>query len=168
MNDVLRISGIDAPLIASLTSSFGQVVSSFERLRMFSDYRTPASIRAFIQLCIILVPLLLVPMFAQHAADSFSPMVYAAGFLLPLPFMLLSNVQKGLENPFSREFDDNPDGIQVNSLQMVQYMSDGELLNGLQRKEGLQRMRQTSQDELEVTFQREEGPPPGPHDDPVE
>ena len=102
VNDVLRISGIDAPLIASLTSSLGSVVSSFERLRMFSDYRTPSSIRAFIHLCIVLVPLLLIPVFAQLALLHHSYVVYCASFLLPLPFMLLSNVQKGLENPFSK------------------------------------------------------------------
>ena len=103
VNDVLRISGIDAPLIASLTATLGQVVGSFERLRMFSDYRTPSSIRVFIHLCIVLVPLLLIPAFARLAMEHASlPVVYTAGFLLPFPFMLLSNVQKGLENPFCR------------------------------------------------------------------
>ena len=128
VNDVLRISGVPAPLVGSLTSTCREVVRSFERLRTFSDYRTPSSIRVFMQLCIVLVPLLLVPGFAHLATEYHSGAVYVAGFLLPFPVMLLQSVQKRLENPFSH--DDNPDGIQLDGMQMVEYMADGELIAG--------------------------------------
>ena len=133
VNDVLRISGVAPPLIAALTATLAQVVSSFERLRMFSDYRTPSGIRVFIHVGLLLVPLLLVPLFAHLASEHSPAVVYGAGFLLPLPFLILLSVQKGLENPFAAEGADNPDGIQLNNLQMVQYMADAELLDGLER-----------------------------------
>ena len=69
VNDVLRISGIAPPLIASLATTLEAVVGSFERLRMFSDYRTPSSIRTFIHICIVLVPLLLIPVYDCAASE---------------------------------------------------------------------------------------------------
>ena len=101
---------------------------------MFSDYRTPSSIRAFIHLCVVLVPLLLIPVFAELATQYHPLGVYVASFLLPFPFMLLANVQKGLENPFCGKdcgADRNPDGIQLDGLQMVNYMSDVKLTSGI-------------------------------------
>ena len=136
VNDVLRISGIEGPLIASLNAHLGHVVRSFERLRIYSDYRTPSSIRAFIHLCIVIVPLLIIPVFADLATQQHPYAAYAAAFVLPFPFMLLSNVQKGLEHPFTGLFDnpnDNPDGIQLKGLQMVRYMSETEALLEMQR-----------------------------------
>ena len=71
------------------------------------------------------VPLLLVPSFAglAHEAQSHHQvaeyLVYAAALVLPLPFMLLVNVQRGLENPFAGYEEFMPDGIQLDGLQMV-------------------------------------------------
>ena len=145
VNDVLRISKIDAPLIASLTSTMGRLVGSFESLRMYSDYRTPSSIRAFVHLCNVLVPLLLIPNFAQLATEHNPYAAYAAGFLLPFLFMLLSNVQKGLENPFADPEIINPDGIQLQSLQMVRYMSEGKMF-----ADSRNRRQDATQDTLEA------------------
>ena len=93
---------------------------------MFSDYRTPSIIRLFTKLGILVTPVLLIPSWAQIAKDT-PPhcdwLVYVCAFVLPLMFMALWNAQRGLENPFQTK-EDSPDGIRVDALQMVGYMSD--------------------------------------------
>ena len=93
---------------------------------MFSDYRTPSIIRLFTKLGIVLTPILLIPSWAHIAKDTPAQsdwLVYVCAFVLPLMFMALSNAQNRLENPFQTEMD-GPDGIRVDALQMVGYMSD--------------------------------------------
>ena len=51
VNDVLRISGLAPPLVSSLVTQLRDVVTGFEKLRMFSDYRTPSVIR-FVPACL--------------------------------------------------------------------------------------------------------------------
>ena len=97
LNDVLRIAGTAPPHIAHLAGTLQQIISAFEALRVFSDYHTPTSIRAFIRLDIFIMTLLLVPFFAHLARESHHNkwIVYVAAFAVPLQFMLLLNIQKG-------------------------------------------------------------------------
>ena len=128
VNDVLRISGLACPLVASLGQKLPVANATFEKLRMFSDYRTPSVIRHFNNVFVILTPLLLVPSWAHLARQTPDPacvwLVYLAAFLTPLPFMALLRVQQLLENPFYGDSATNPDGIQVGALALVAYMAD--------------------------------------------
>ena len=126
VNDVLRISGLPAPMVAALSTNMREIIVAFESLRTFCDYRTPSSVRCFIYLAVVLSPVLLIPSWAALAFTT-SPenewMVYAATFLTPLWLMFLLNTQTSLENPFY-----GVDGIRLDALQMVEYMADTELM----------------------------------------
>ena len=126
VNDVLRISGLPAPMVAALSTNMREIIVAFESLRTFCDYRTPSSVRCFVWLGVVLSPVLLIPSWAALALTT-SPhsewMVYVGAFLTPLWLMFLLNTQTGLENPFS-----GVDGIRLDALQMVEYMADTELM----------------------------------------
>ena len=49
----------------------------------------------------------------------------------------------GLENPFSHVNDENPDGISMDGLQMVKYMADSDLFEGLQDAQWVSEMGDT-------------------------
>jgi hypothetical protein len=125
LNDIMRICNIPPPLSARLISDVNGIINSFETLRIFSDYRTPSSIRAFINFCIILVPVLLAPFFADLAKTADHPSIaWVAAFLLPMPFLLLTCVQRDLENPFTGGGSFAADSIRLDSLQLMEYMGD--------------------------------------------
>ena len=124
VNDICRLAEIPTPLCARLHSDLWNLIGSFERLRTFSDYRTPSTIRSFIHLNIFMVPVMLAPFFAEMATQSaYAWFAFPASFLLPLPFLLLSNVQSGLENPF-RSSRFQADSIRLDSLQMLAYIQE--------------------------------------------
>ena len=53
--DLLRLSGLPAPLITRPVHDLREMISAFEKLRVFSDYRTPCTIRSFVKMSTILV-----------------------------------------------------------------------------------------------------------------
>ena len=85
MNDVLRLSGLPAPLVTVVAGDLRDSLDAFERLRCFSDYRTPSGIRAFMRLCQYLIPLLLTPYFATLASPDHPAGVPARCPASPLP-----------------------------------------------------------------------------------
>ena len=130
MNDVLRLSGLPAPLIASAMGHLKTAHEAFEHLRQFSDYRTPSGIRAFISVCKYSIPILLTPYFA-HLGWQGETYVHAilaiiSGGLCTFPFLLLNNLQLSLENPFCQSdgtsFD--PDDIKLDELYLETYIKE--------------------------------------------
>ena len=110
-NDVLRISGQAPPHISDLAQYLRQIITAFESLRSFSDYRTPSSIRTFIHLGIFIMTLALIPFFAKLSRnpDLNVYIVYGAAFIVPLQFMLLQSIQKGV----CQGFDPTPCGLSL-------------------------------------------------------
>ena len=82
--DLLRMCDFPAPLLTRPSQCVNEMVSCFEQLRMFSDYRTPASIRSFCRLTTVMAALFTGPYFA-HIMDS--PDIAAAQYGM---FLLIS------------------------------------------------------------------------------
>ena len=100
INDTLRPCGIPPPLLTRPIHDLREAMTAFEGLKVFSDYRTPINIRAFIRLCVFFCPLFLCPHFAALQDYGFPFLAYATGTLVTLLFILLQGVQRKLENPF--------------------------------------------------------------------
>uniref|UniRef100_A0A7S1HWI6 Bestrophin homolog n=2 Tax=Eutreptiella gymnastica TaxID=73025 RepID=A0A7S1HWI6_9EUGL len=124
IHDILRLSGIPPPLVASAVGNLRGMTDSFEHLRCFADYRTPSTIRAFIRLCQYAVPLLMAPYFADLAVHHSPILAYASAAFIAIPFLLLNNVQGSLENPFAGATNADPDDIRLDALQIMDYMNE--------------------------------------------
>ena len=125
ITDALRLSSLPAPLITRAIHDTREALTSFEGLRVFSDYRTPTNIRAFIRFCVYVVPLILSPHFAALGTYSFPFFSYIIATLVTLLFLLLKNVQGELENPFSSR-KGRPDIDDIRTDAMVFQVLAGE------------------------------------------
>ena len=98
--DMLRLSGLQAPLLTRPQDNLRMVMECFERLRMFSDYRTPANIRSFCKMSIVVAGVFLGPWFA-NVCERYGA---TSGYCLCIVFFWLlscmSNIQAMLENPY--------------------------------------------------------------------
>eukprot|EP01006_Ploeotia_vitrea_P048565 TRINITY_DN67251_c10_g1_i1.p1 TRINITY_DN67251_c10_g1~~TRINITY_DN67251_c10_g1_i1.p1 ORF type:complete len:580 (+),score=32.29 TRINITY_DN67251_c10_g1_i1:48-1787(+) len=121
---VRKVSKQPAPLFTRPIHDLQLMISSFEQLRVTTDYRTPTSIRSFTKVFIVVLSFLLTPYFTfigmrlDRAAEENEPLdpdrPWSAGqalalllaFATPLMFTCLQNVQIQLENPFGTDSDD--------------------------------------------------------------
>ena len=98
--DMQRLSGLQAPLLTRPQDNLRMVMECFERLRMFSDYRTPASIRSFCKMSIVVAGVFLGPWFA-NVCERYGA---TSGYCLCVVFFWLlscmSSIQVMLENPY--------------------------------------------------------------------
>ena len=125
LNDVLRLSNVPPPLVAAAVRNLKDGMDAFESLRVYSDYRTPSTIRVFITLCLFVIPLMLAPYFATLATEGHFIVAIAGGGLTALPFFLLSNLQRALENPFAGDnTQSDPDDIRLDELHFMAYITE--------------------------------------------
>ena len=125
LNDVLRLSDVPPPLVAAAVRDLKEAMGAFEALRAYADYRTPSTIRIFIHLLIYLIPLVLTPYFAHLATQGHPALAIAGGALIALPFLLLNNLQRSLENPFAGDHtSSDPDDIRLDEMQLMSYIKE--------------------------------------------
>eukprot|EP00037_Helgoeca_nana_P013420 m.123512 g.123512 ORF g.123512 m.123512 type:complete len:553 (-) comp22018_c0_seq1:183-1841(-) len=71
-NDLIRTSvlGNNGPLLTRLIHYHATIVTSFERMRVVREYRTPRGIRGYTKLVVFLLPIILAPFFAFQSRDT--------------------------------------------------------------------------------------------------
>eukprot|EP01006_Ploeotia_vitrea_P016782 TRINITY_DN47668_c0_g1_i1.p1 TRINITY_DN47668_c0_g1~~TRINITY_DN47668_c0_g1_i1.p1 ORF type:complete len:507 (-),score=17.05 TRINITY_DN47668_c0_g1_i1:115-1605(-) len=106
LTETLRTSStIPPPLFTRLIQDLQLMITSFEKLRIAADYRTPMAIRCYLKLFIVIMPIALTPYNAYLAQNSKIVSVIAST-IVPLSFLCLQNVQIQLENLFGSYHDD--------------------------------------------------------------
>ena len=98
--DSLRLSGMPAPLLTRPLHDMREMLMAIEKLRVFSDYRTPSSIKCFVRIAPIAVAVTMAPYFARMAGQCHPAFVYAAMVLFFAFMRYMGNVQASLENPY--------------------------------------------------------------------
>eukprot|EP01013_Petalomonas_cantuscygni_P042730 TRINITY_DN7729_c0_g1_i2.p1 TRINITY_DN7729_c0_g1~~TRINITY_DN7729_c0_g1_i2.p1 ORF type:complete len:474 (+),score=62.79 TRINITY_DN7729_c0_g1_i2:117-1538(+) len=106
MLESLRASGLPPPMCAKLDGDVNAMLTSFERLRIQVDYRTPMAIRAFLKVVVLLVSILFVPYFSFLVASYDDTTAYITAFFFPFLLLSLWHVQLQLELPFGDDVDD--------------------------------------------------------------
>ncbi|GGD02245.1 hypothetical protein GTQ45_01270 [Pyruvatibacter mobilis] len=112
----LRAAGLSSTEVSRVNNYLNLAITDFERLRAISDYRTPASLRAYSKVYLNIFPMLFAPLYASIAATAGEPFGYAMAVAFAFVLVGLDNIQDALENPF--------DGIGVDDVDLE---ADGEL-----------------------------------------
>eukprot|EP00667_Euglena_gracilis_P013423 EG_transcript_13858 len=98
--DVLRLCDLAPTLMGSMISNLVAVMTGFERLRIFSDYRTPCTLRSYSRGCTLLINFIMAP-YAAYLATEYGWLIgYSMGCLYFWMLLSLNNIQEMLENPF--------------------------------------------------------------------
>eukprot|EP00998_Keelungia_sp_KM082_P007689 NODE_387_length_2011_cov_46.881104_g380_i0.p1 GENE.NODE_387_length_2011_cov_46.881104_g380_i0~~NODE_387_length_2011_cov_46.881104_g380_i0.p1 ORF type:complete len:638 (-),score=71.28 NODE_387_length_2011_cov_46.881104_g380_i0:22-1935(-) len=125
MTEQLRKSkGIEPPILSRNIQDLRFIIEAFEKLRVVADYRTPSSIRVFTKLTITLGAF---PFgaYCSHLGTAYSPWaLWNAPIAIALVFVLLQNVQRMLENPFSSPDQNDQDDINLNYLRSIDVVSE--------------------------------------------
>eukprot|EP00668_Euglena_longa_P016332 GGOE01020573.1.p1 GENE.GGOE01020573.1~~GGOE01020573.1.p1 ORF type:complete len:619 (+),score=181.28 GGOE01020573.1:94-1857(+) len=114
--DLLRLCDLPPPLVGQSLSNVALMMQSFEKLRVFCDYRTPCTLRSFFWSCVVVLSFLMGP----YCALLGSKYGYVYGYLVNLTFfwllLCLNSIQRILENPFSTHGEDSADEDDINLL----------------------------------------------------
>lgn len=92
---------------ARVNRGLAQMAIDFERIRNIRKYRTPASLRAYSQLFLNLLPIVFAPHFAyiaQHHGPTVSIIIAS---LYSTLLVSLDNIQEALEDPFDQQGEDD-------------------------------------------------------------
>eukprot|EP00668_Euglena_longa_P006700 GGOE01008012.1.p1 GENE.GGOE01008012.1~~GGOE01008012.1.p1 ORF type:complete len:723 (+),score=192.87 GGOE01008012.1:83-2170(+) len=105
--DLLRLYNFTPALLNQLFTNLTGLILCFEKLRAFSDYRTPCTLRSFFWSCMVVLSLLMGP----YCASLITKYSMTYGYLVNVGFfwllLCLNNIQRMLENPFSAYGEDN-------------------------------------------------------------
>lgn len=112
----LRAAGLSSTEVSRANNYLNLAVTEFERLRAISDYRTPASLRAYSKVYLNIFPMLYAPLYANIAFEAGAAFGYAVAIAFAFVLVGLDNIQDALENPF--------DGIGMDD---VDLSAEGEL-----------------------------------------
>ena len=77
-----------------------EMLLATEKLRVFSDYRTPGSIKCFIRIAPVSVAIILAPYFSRLAMQYHPAVAYATMIMFYACMRYMGNVQATLENPY--------------------------------------------------------------------
>lgn len=71
-NDLIRTSalGNNGPCLTRVIHYHATLVTSFERMRVVREYRTPRGIRGYTKMIVFLLPIILAPFFAFQSRDT--------------------------------------------------------------------------------------------------
>ena len=107
MAEKIREGGAYPSDAARVNRGLAQMMTDFERIRNIRNYRTPASLRAYSQLFLNVLPIFFAPHFA-YVAQKHGPavsLVIAAVYSTLL--VSLDNIQEALEDPFDQHDEDD-------------------------------------------------------------
>eukprot|EP00669_Euglena_mutabilis_P013550 TRINITY_DN8520_c0_g1_i1.p2 TRINITY_DN8520_c0_g1~~TRINITY_DN8520_c0_g1_i1.p2 ORF type:complete len:305 (+),score=135.58 TRINITY_DN8520_c0_g1_i1:441-1355(+) len=99
--DMFRLSGIGPPLVTVPFNNVINLMTGFERLRVFADYRTPCTIRSYCTTCIGALAICMGPFFANVSNRWGATYGYGLCVVFFWLLMCLSNIQAMLENPYT-------------------------------------------------------------------
>ena len=107
MAEKIREGGAYPSDAARVNRGLAQMTIDFERMRNIRNYRTPASLRAYSQLFLNVLPIFFAPHFA-YVAQKHGPtvsIIIAAVYSTLL--VSLDNIQEALEDPFDQHDEDD-------------------------------------------------------------
>jgi hypothetical protein len=107
ISDELRAAGAHPSDVSRLHQYMSTMMLEFERIRNVRFYRTPASVRAYGQVFLNLLPILFAPHFAYMSQTRLPVIGYAMAGLYSLILVSLDNIQEALENPFDQFGEDD-------------------------------------------------------------
>ncbi len=108
---VMLNAGATRSEISRLGAYLRDVMVEFERMRNYSTYRTPITLRAFSRFFLTLLPLMFTPYFAYVGYPDDAWIGYAVALMYGVVLVGLDNVQEQLENPY--------DGIGPDDLHLM-------------------------------------------------
>ncbi|MGH7554910.1 MAG: hypothetical protein ACREMQ_18065 [Longimicrobiales bacterium] len=106
-NEELRLGGVHPSDVKKLHQYVSLMMLEFERIRNVRFYRTPASIRAYGQVFLNLLPILFAPHFAYMSQTRLPAIGFGMAGLYSLILVSLDNIQEALENPFDQFGEDD-------------------------------------------------------------
>eukprot|EP00668_Euglena_longa_P014872 GGOE01018906.1.p1 GENE.GGOE01018906.1~~GGOE01018906.1.p1 ORF type:complete len:661 (+),score=177.39 GGOE01018906.1:210-1985(+) len=98
--DLFRLAGIGPPLVTVPFNNAINLILGFERLRVFSDYRTPCTIRSYCTSCISILAFTMGPFFANIGRNYHPFYAYMLCLVFFWLLQCMSNIQAMLENPY--------------------------------------------------------------------
>jgi hypothetical protein len=107
LSENIRQSGAYPSDAARVNRGLAMMAVDFEKMRNIRNYRTPASLRAYSQLFLNLLPIFFAPHFA-YLAEKHGPvisLIVAAMYATLL--VSLDNIQEALEDPFDADGEDD-------------------------------------------------------------
>ncbi|XP_065643837.1 uncharacterized protein LOC124810360 [Hydra vulgaris] len=120
---------LNSPLVARVYLALLSIFTSFERLRIIREYRSPRSIRSFNKVLIFFLPMILSPYFHHVGVmnkSKWAPYVFSV--LLTFFFSALQGVHDILDDPFNGLSEDDiklssVDEWLLHSLEVVKHRS---------------------------------------------
>ena len=107
LSENIRMSGAYPSDAARVNRGLATMAMDFEKMRNIRNYRTPASLRAYSQLFLNMLPILFAPHFA-HLAEQHGPAVsLVIAALYATVLVSLDNIQEALEDPFDAHGEDD-------------------------------------------------------------
>lgn len=103
----IRAGGAYPSDAARVNRGLAQMAIDFERIRNIRNYRTPASLRAYSQLFLNLLPILFAPHFAYIAQKHGPAVSIFIATLYATLLVSLDNIQEALEDPFDEQGEDD-------------------------------------------------------------
>jgi predicted membrane chloride channel (bestrophin family) len=93
--------------VARCNQFLSKMIIAFENAKHIYQYRTPRTLKAYINGFIILLPILYGPYFAKISADFAPGLEYLLPVLFTVILVSLENIQEHLENPFDQVGEDD-------------------------------------------------------------
>lgn len=117
----IRAGGAYPSDAARVNRGLAQMAIDFERIRNIRNYRTPASLRAYSQLFLNLIPILFAPHFANIAEKHNLTVALLVSALYATLLVSLDNIQEALEDPFDQNGEDD---VTLDSVEFFDRMLD--------------------------------------------
>lgn len=107
LSERIRESGAYPSDAARVNRGLMQMMIDFEKMRNVRNYRTPASLRAYSQLFLNLLPIIFAPHFAYLADRHGAGVALIIASLYSTLLVSLDNIQEALEDPFDLHGEDD-------------------------------------------------------------
>jgi hypothetical protein len=107
LSEPIRKSGAYPSDAARVNRGLMQMMIDFERMRNVRNYRTPASLRAYSQFFLNVLPVLFAPHFAFLAERHGPAVSLIVAALYSTLLVSLDNIQEALEDPFDQDGEDD-------------------------------------------------------------
>ncbi|MFC1857186.1 hypothetical protein ACFL9U_04060 [Thermodesulfobacteriota bacterium] len=107
LNEKLRAAGVPANEVSRANQYLKSIIASFEKMKNFSLYRTPLTLKFSSRMFLNIFPILFGPYFAHLAANHYPAIGYLVALVYSVVLVSLDNIQSDIENPFDQNgFDD--------------------------------------------------------------